>query len=206
MNLTKAIICDIDGVLADHRHRLHFVLKDGDYPKKDDAHLINKIVSPEKWKPDWDAFYFAMDKDGVNEWCKSIIKDTVSNLSYFTNMSILFVTGRPERYAQMTVDWLVKNNIISPHWLHIDDDRAKLFMRPDYTTEAAVPEGYHEIYNGNVAIGYRHVSDHRPSHIVKKEIYEREIKGKYDVLFVLEDDEECCKMYKDLGLTVLQVK
>ena len=25
------------------------------------------------WKPDWEAFYAAMDKDGVNEWCDFIL-------------------------------------------------------------------------------------------------------------------------------------
>ena len=42
-------------------------------------------------------------------------------------------------------------------------------------------------------------------HEVKREIYEREIKDKYDVLFVLEDHEKCARMYKELGLTVLKV-
>lgn len=41
--------------------------------------------------------------------------------------------------------------------------------------------------------------------IVKKEIYETKIKGKYNVLFVLDDRNQVVDMWRSLGLTCLQV-
>jgi len=47
--------------------------------------------------------------------------------------------------------------------------------------------------------------DHRPSDILKKEIYENHIKDKYDVIAVFEDDPKNVKMFRDLGLLVFDV-
>jgi hypothetical protein len=38
----------------------------------------------------------------------------------------------------------------------------------------------------------------------KKKLYEENIKGKYNVDLVFEDSSKVVKMYRDLGLTVLQ--
>lgn len=55
------------------------------------------------------------------------------------------------------------------------------------------------------ALFLRKSGDFRKDTIVKKEIYEKQIKGKYDVLFVLEDRDQVVKMWRDEGLTCLQV-
>ena len=47
--------------------------------------------------------------------------------------------------------------------------------------------------------------DYRPDCIVKREIYEQEIKDKYDVVGVFEDRDSCVKMWRALGLTCFQV-
>lgn len=51
----------------------------------------------------------------------------------------------------------------------------------------------------------REDGDHRPDYIVKHEIYEQEIKDKYDVIGVFEDRDSCVKMWRELGLTCFQV-
>jgi len=51
----------------------------------------------------------------------------------------------------------------------------------------------------------RRTSDFRKDFVVKKELYEKEIKNNYDVLFVLEDRDQVVKMWRELGLTCLQV-
>lgn len=51
----------------------------------------------------------------------------------------------------------------------------------------------------------RESGDFRPTPEVKKEIFENYIKDKYYVDFVLEDNINCIEMWKDLGLTCLQV-
>ena len=46
--------------------------------------------------------------------------------------------------------------------------------------------------------------DYRPDTVVKKEIYEREIKDKYEVLFAIDDRTQVVKTWRELGLTCLQ--
>ena len=42
--------------------------------------------------------------------------------------------------------------------------------------------------------------DYRHSDIAKKELYEKYIKGKYNVLCTFDDCEKCIKMWRELGL------
>lgn len=51
----------------------------------------------------------------------------------------------------------------------------------------------------------RDVGDYRPDEVVKREFYERDIEPEYDVKYVLDDRNKVVKMWRDLGLTVLQV-
>lgn len=47
--------------------------------------------------------------------------------------------------------------------------------------------------------------DFRQDYEIKKEIYENDIKDKYDVKYVFEDRDQVVNMYRELWLTVLQV-
>lgn len=51
----------------------------------------------------------------------------------------------------------------------------------------------------------RPTDDHREDSIIKQEIYDREIKGKYNVEFVLDDRNRVVDMWRRNGLTCLQV-
>lgn len=51
----------------------------------------------------------------------------------------------------------------------------------------------------------RSQGDMRPDEIVKKELYEEHIKDKYNVDFILDDRNKVVKMWRSLGLKVLQV-
>ena len=144
-NLIKpALIVDLDGTLCEIAHRLHF-------------------ISDTTKNKDWKSFYLNMAADDVNEWCYSIIK-----LFSEDGVAILYVTGRPDTYKQVTLNWLRQN---------------------------ACP------ING---IYMRSASDSREDFVVKKEIYENEIKPSYNVLFCLEDRASVTKMWRSLGLVCLQ--
>lgn len=81
----SAIIFDIDGTLADCEHRRH--------------HVTGK-------KKDWDAFYSEMEKDPCKEnVIHLLLRFATSNK--FKRTPILLVTGRPERYREITYDWIV---------------------------------------------------------------------------------------------------
>lgn len=49
-------------------------------------------------------------------------------------------------------------------------------------------------------------NDHRQDYIFKKEVYEKHIKGKYKIMGVFEDRNQCVDMWRSLGLTCFQVR
>lgn len=51
----------------------------------------------------------------------------------------------------------------------------------------------------------RPAGDQRDDRIVKEEIYRREIEGKYNVRYVLDDRDKVVRLWRSLGLTCLQV-
>lgn len=57
---------------------------------------------------------------------------------------------------------------------------------------------WHELY-------MRHTRDYRPDEILKKEIYIREIKPRYNVVMVYDDRPKIVRMYRELGLKVADV-
>jgi len=81
----RVYICDIDGTLADLKHRLHFIEAD---------------------KKDWDGFFDACDGD---EPIQNVI-NTVRDLAYAGN-EFMYVTGRPERVRMKTRQWLLKHGL-----------------------------------------------------------------------------------------------
>jgi hypothetical protein len=59
--------------------------------------------------------------------------------------------------------------------------------------------------NGDYQLFMRESDDWRKDAIVKKELYEANVKDKYNVLFVLDDRDQTVKGWRDLGLLCLQV-
>jgi predicted kinase len=51
----------------------------------------------------------------------------------------------------------------------------------------------------------RKTGDHREDSIVKRELYEAHIRGKYNVLHVWDDRRSVCEAWRQMGLTVFQV-
>lgn len=60
-------------------------------------------------------------------------------------------------------------------------------------------------YKYNQKLYMRIDKDYRADNIVKKELFEKFIKDKYFVNFVLDDRDQVVKMWRDLGLLCLQV-
>ena len=56
-----------------------------------------------------------------------------------------------------------------------------------------------------VEIYMRPSGDRRPDFVVKKEIYARDIEPRHNVWFVLDDRSSVVKMWREIGLTCLQV-
>lgn len=145
----KGIIVDLDGTLCNNEHRRHHV---------------------EKEKKDWDAFYAGIDNDERNEWCAKLVV-AMDLMGYGT----LFVTGRPEKYRDVTAEWLLR--IGFPFGLD-NMEHSRLLMRAD--------------------------GDFRQDSIVKTEIYKTKIEPHYGILFCIDDRKQVVDTWRALGLTCLQ--
>lgn len=94
----KTVVFDIDGTLADHRHRLKY------------------IEGPVK---DWNAFFEGMRDDGVFLPVCELLW-----MFYQSGTNVVFVTGRPERYREVTKEWFARK-------LSFVVKDENLLMRPD---------------------------------------------------------------------------
>lgn len=61
-----------------------------------------------------------------------------------------------------------------------------------------------ERFGGDFKIFFRKDGDYRDDTVIKKEIYENEIKGKKEVLFVVDDRGKVVDFWRSIGLTCLQ--
>jgi uncharacterized HAD superfamily protein len=79
------VLVDIDGTLADVRHRLHHIRGGG--------------------RKNWKAFFEGMDRDtpiaSIIAWVQSLVPQH----------EIVILTGRPEQYRARTIAWLNKQQV-----------------------------------------------------------------------------------------------
>lgn len=113
------IIFDLDGTLADCRHRRHFIEKDG----------ANK--------PNWDAFYEACDKDEP-------IQPVLDAFIHLTqgepfNHDVQIWSGRSESVKEKTLNWLINLTGYCADKMYW---KRRLKMRPvgDYTPDDQLKE------------------------------------------------------------------
>ena len=91
---------------------------------------------------------------------------------------IIFITGRKESCKIKTMNFIAENTELDCEQEEYFLDNFKLYMREN--------------------------NDNRKAEVLKKEIYDKYIKGEYEVVLVFEDDPVVCEMYKKEGLLVLQ--
>lgn len=149
--MIPAIIIDIDGTLANIDHRRQFVTGG---------------------RKAWNLFDSECKKDTPNDWCVKIV-NSITTSPYTRDISILFVSGRKERYREIT-----EAQISTWTFARLDiGSLFFLFMRPD--------------------------EDFSEDTKIKKEIYENHIKDKYNVLFCIDDSENIVQLWRSLGLICL---
>ena len=151
------IIFDLDGTLADCEHRRHLVdpkknknyetvlleneqtknwkgayrpgfFDFSDMPMGDE--VVRHRITKEKWKPDWQAFYEACDKDIPIKSVIDILEYIGEGKEYGTDTpwvdyaGIQIWSGRSESVREKTDKWLSKNV------RHYHEGSPKLKMRP----------------------------------------------------------------------------
>jgi hypothetical protein len=80
-DITKAVLVDIDGTLANNQHRQHYMAGE---------------------KQQWGNFFDAMGDDAVFPEIKFLVNTIFSN----TSLSVILTTGRPSQYHTVTNLWL----------------------------------------------------------------------------------------------------
>jgi hypothetical protein len=95
---TSCVVLDIDGVLADVRHRLH--------------HLARR-------PKDWDAFFTAAPADPPLEVGPAFARTAAS-----THV-VVYLTGRPERLRSDTQEWLRRHHLPAGRLLMRPDGQRK---------------------------------------------------------------------------------
>lgn len=105
-----ATIVDLDGTLCNISERLHYIKAGG--------------------KKEWDKFFGAIDQDIPNTWCATLV-----NSLFRDNRKIVYCTGRPDKYREVTINWLKRYGL----WEQCDNN---LFMRMegDYRQDYIVKE------------------------------------------------------------------
>jgi len=168
--MKKAVIFDIDGVLAEKS-------PERDYREYDKVHL---------------------DKP---------IKLLFNLLEYYYDCqqyTIIFITERKVLCQDLTKKWIVK-------YFNKNADLYKVLCQ-DLTRKSIVKyfnknADLYRINNfdDNFNLFMRQDNDHRKAYILKKELYETYIEGKYDVIACYDDDPEIIKMYQEKGLMTFLV-
>jgi phosphoglycolate phosphatase-like HAD superfamily hydrolase len=107
-----AVIFDIDGTVADCRHRLHHVHAE---------------------PPDWEAFFTGADNDDP------LPHGIALALELAVDGHLIWLTGRPERYRKPTVAWLHELGLPTAtlHMRADDDQRPAPLFKAERLTQLA---------------------------------------------------------------------
>ncbi len=168
------IIFDLDGTLADCEHRRHFVdpNKNNNYKLVSDyeyKYLGHEKESwlPQKWvhkesgkkfKPDWESFYEACDKDKPIKPVIDVLSDML-----ICDLDMIIFSARCESVREKTENWLDK--FLYEHLSDIipEECRIPIKMRPIGNTEPdeILKERWLDEYLSE-GIEIEHVYDDRP--------------------------------------------
>lgn len=84
----KWVVCDIDGVLADPEHRLHYL---------------------DQTPKDWDGFFAAAKDDEPRQVEIEILRLFATSTTF--KYGICLLTGRSDQIEEVTTDWLLEHDV-----------------------------------------------------------------------------------------------
>ncbi len=114
--MSNYIIVDLDGTLADTKHRQHYLKQE---PK------------------DWNSFNNLCHQDPCNEWCKLLMRKFFTTFGRGEEMcDVIIVSGRTEDVKGKTLDWLDHNEI----------DYDEIYMRKsgDFRDDRVIKKEFYE--------------------------------------------------------------
>ena len=125
--MSKLILCDVDGTVADNSHRQHFL----------------------EGKKDWEGFFSTLLQD---EPIFPIINKVIQD--HKNGKKIVFLTGRPERYRDKTTEWLqrffeFKFELIMRK---DNDQRHKLIVKEELFNSYVKEKSVHIVYENDLEL------------------------------------------------------
>jgi predicted secreted acid phosphatase len=146
------VIVDLDGTLSNSEHRQHYMQGE---------------------KKNWPAFYSELVNDPPNFDILHLIK-----LLHKDGAEIIYCSGRPEEYRELTLAWLKK------------------FGAPTNDAYPELPE--YPLY-------MRKDKDYRADYIVKLELLKQMKADGYNPNFAFDDRDQVVKAWRSVGIRTLQV-
>ncbi len=165
----------------------------------------SSFATDEYMKPDFDPNLpnaVICDLDGTlallngrSPYDASSCEDDIPNLPvietlkhfYKAGYKILFCSGREDKYKRQTINFIET-------YVTVENDQ---FTQDPMETSGTKPIQY-ELF-------MRKTDDFRKDSIVKDEMFNKNIRGKYNVFLVLDDRTTVVKKWRELGLTCFQV-
>lgn len=132
----------------------------------------------------------------------AIIVDLDGTLCYRVDGRPWFGEGAASGMLNDQVDRGVKEIVSS-----IFDNVTVIIMTGREASEEVMSATTQWLADNNISYDYiwfRPLKDYSPAHECKKRIYEENIKGKFNILFTLEDNYKNVQMWREKGLTCLQ--
>ncbi len=119
--------------------------------------------------------------------------------------TLAHMTGRsPYDFAKVGTDRLSENVARVANYLSEDYVTILMSGRPDSCRDDTTEWLYrHGIMWDHLFM--RRTHDNRPDEIVKYELFDRHVRGNWNVLVVLDDRDKVVRMWRGIGLTCLQV-
>ncbi len=110
-------------------------------------------------------------------------------------VKIMFMSGRDQKYRPETIRFIEK-------YCRINVIQNTTWNRPD--NEENIPIPYELHMRGETAPDPDKL-DQRKDSIIKEELFDKYVNGKYNVLFVLDDRDQVVDTWRNMGLTCYQV-
>lgn len=156
---------------------------------------------------------------------EKVIRDMHRKFLYKPQPKPLYQEGKPRAVICDLDGTLAHMNGRGPYdWDRVDEDtkddlihRLIRLVQTELDVDVILLSGRDEVCRAKTeswlyehGVSYKHLfmrpaGDNRKDNVVKEEIYQNHIAGRFNVLFVLDDRDQVVRMWRDIGLTCFQV-
>ena len=135
-----------------------------------------------------------------------IICDIDGTLAHMKDRGPFEWTKVGQDEPNFTVMGILKNYArLDSYEKEVEPTRIILFSGRDGSCRHETEDWLHKYHIHYDYLYMRTAGDMRKDSIIKRELFDANVKGVYNVLFVLDDRNQVVEMWRDLGLTCLQV-